>query len=707
VSSTRDTVATSLRATITVTAVFALALTLTHDGVLTLYATFSAVAVLILTQFGGSAAERARAFGAIALVGAALVVAGSFASSFVWLAVTASFVAVLAVQGVTVFGGTVATLRLPLLLAWVLAAVVPSAGVWSSAALGWLIGTGAALVAALVPWPGRAAGGWSAVIAARALALAQAAGRSGAAGRTDGRTAAVRRLHRPPLVFSRRQAEFRDAAECVEGAASCLDGAAGPPPDAARASVATAAAALDLVARALAGARERVSPADVQRLADACEAHRRAALAGALGGISAGADENAVFRELVRTQRFLAAEVLGMDAARHALGAQTSADERAIEGDRGSPSFDARSVFADLAWLAGALLTPGSTWLIRSLPVALGVALAVLITQLTGLPHAFWIVLATVTVLRPAVQGSGRTYGQAIAATVAGALLGAGLVVAQQALGGSWLLWAAFPASVLFWSSAPSLARRFPFVASQAAFTVFLVVMFTLLEPAGYTPSVFRVVDVLIGGAVALLAGTLLWPRGLTAHVRGELAGFLRRATSYALAATTSSRGPVTGRETVIRTELRTGAVLDLYGEDHQRHGPPLAAFERVYDQARLIRLAADAAVLDGREAPEAPPGADSEIAGSAEGFAAAALRLALDVEEGRPFPFVAFGPEREPDVPVRAIAALRASPGPPAGPDLRAVHTLHTCVVLADLRRSTRAVAERLHDAVAQARSS
>jgi len=212
----------------------------------------------------------------------------------------------------------------------------------------------------------------------------------------------------------------------------------------------------------------------------------------------------------------------------------------------------------------------------------------VLITQLTGLPHAFWIVLATVTVLRPAVQASGRTYGQAIGATVAGALLGAGLVAAQQALGGSWLLWAAFPASVLVWSSAPSLTRRFPFVASQAAFTVFLVVMFTLLEPAGYTPSVFRVVDVLIGGAVALLAGTLLWPRGLTAHVRGELAGFLRRATRYALEAA-SSRGPVTGRETVIRTELRTGAVLDLYGEDLQRHGPPLAALERVYDQARRI----------------------------------------------------------------------------------------------------------------------
>jgi len=50
----------------------------------------------------------------------------------------------------------------------------------------------------------------------------------------------------------------------------------------------------------------------------------------------------------------------------------------------------------------------------------------------------------------------------------------------------------------------------------------------------------------------------------------------------------------------------------------------------------------------------------------------------------------------------VRAIAALRASPGSPAGVDQRAVRTLQTCVVLAELRRSTRSVAERLHDAVA-----
>jgi len=320
----------SLRATVVVTVVFAGTLAVWGDSVLTLYSTFSAVALLILESFDGTARERVQACALVGLGGAALVAAAAFASQVVWVAVAASFLVGLGLEAATEQAVTPRA-RLPLLLAWVLAAVVPSEAVWTSASLGWLLGAAAALVALLATW------------------------RRGA---------------------------------------GALDVSGAPRPRASR-------------------------------------------------------------------------ELFG----------------------RGSPYWR------------------------RALPAAVGVALAVLLTQLTGLPHAFWVVLATVTVLQPTVRETERTYAQAVGATVAGAAVGAVLVAVQQ-VAGVWVLWAAFPLSVLAWTAVPPLTRRLSFVVSQAAFSAFLVVMFTLLQPAGYLTSLFRAGDVLIGGAIAVIVGALLWPRG-------------------------------------------------------------------------------------------------------------------------------------------------------------------------------------------------
>jgi hypothetical protein len=71
--------------------VFAGTLALWGDNVLTLYATFSAVALLILESFDGTARQRTQACALVGLGGAALVAAAAFASQVVWVAVAASF----------------------------------------------------------------------------------------------------------------------------------------------------------------------------------------------------------------------------------------------------------------------------------------------------------------------------------------------------------------------------------------------------------------------------------------------------------------------------------------------------------------------------------------------------------------------------------------------------------------------------------------
>jgi len=73
----------SLPATVAVTAVFIGALALSGDRVLTLYATFSAVALPILEPFDGTASQRFRACALVGLGGAFLVTLAAFASQVV------------------------------------------------------------------------------------------------------------------------------------------------------------------------------------------------------------------------------------------------------------------------------------------------------------------------------------------------------------------------------------------------------------------------------------------------------------------------------------------------------------------------------------------------------------------------------------------------------------------------------------------------
>ena len=72
----------------------------------------------------------------------------------------------------------------------------------------------------------------------------------------------------------------------------------------------------------------------------------------------------------------------------------------------------------------------------------------------------------------------------------------------------------------------PPARRRSP--SGQAAFTVTVAVLFNLLVPVGWKVGVVRIEDVALGCAVSVLAGTLLWPRGVSALVGDDLADVFR-----------------------------------------------------------------------------------------------------------------------------------------------------------------------------------
>jgi uncharacterized membrane protein YccC len=174
-----------------------------------------------------------------------------------------------------------------------------------------------------------------------------------------------------------------------------------------------------------------------------------------------------------------------------------------------------------------------SVWFRNSIRGAVGLAVAVFIAQRTGLQHAFWVVLGTLSVLRSNALATGSSIVSALAGTAVGILVGAALVIAIGTH--ETVLWAVLPVAVLLAAYAP---RAISFAAGQAGFTVVLFVLFNLIQPVGWEVGVVRIEDVAIGFAISLGVGLLFWPRGAASLLRENLASAYARSADYVVAMT-------------------------------------------------------------------------------------------------------------------------------------------------------------------------
>jgi len=169
-----------------------------------------------------------------------------------------------------------------------------------------------------------------------------------------------------------------------------------------------------------------------------------------------------------------------------------------------------------------------SVWFLNSLRGSLALAAAVLVADLTGVQHGFWVVLGTLSVLRTNAVSTESTALRAIGGTLIGFVAGAVLLLA---IGTSTpALWVALPVALAVAAYAPG---TMPFAYGQAAFTVVVVVLFNLLVPAGWKVGLLRIEDVLLGCLVSLVVGLLFWPRGASSVVGDDLADAFRRGAAY------------------------------------------------------------------------------------------------------------------------------------------------------------------------------
>jgi hypothetical protein len=198
-------------------------------------------------------------------------------------------------------------------------------------------------------------------------------------------------------------------------------------------------------------------------------------------------------------------------------------------------------------------LEPHSVWLHNSLRGAAGLGLAVLAARLTGVQHSFWVVLGALSVLRSNALNTGQDAVRAVLGTGAGFIVGAALLIGIGT--NTTLLWLLLPPAVFLAGVAPAVIS---FAGGQAAFTLTVVILFSILQPTGWRVGLVRIEDVALGVGVSLVVGVLFWPRGAAPALRRALAEAYADGAGY-LASTV--------RSGTSRGDPGTPALPDLAGD--------------------------------------------------------------------------------------------------------------------------------------------
>jgi uncharacterized membrane protein YccC len=535
---------------------FALTDKVVGDPQMALFATFGGFATLVIAGFGGTRKDKLIAHIGLAVTGSIALIIGTLVSGTTWLAVVVTVPVTFAIFFAGIAGPNAASGSAAVMFAYVLpVASAGDASMIPSRLAGWWLASAAGTIAVLLLSP-KPPG--DRLRAATADLAAQLAGRLNAA--ADGvvtdpqsmqaakaklRTAFLAAPYRPSGLATADQA-LSSLVQLLEWGASQvgdafdghLDLKTTCPED--RALLRAAAALFTDTHDLLTGQAADPDIAGVEQA--------RADSAAQLRDLSGRVGEREARMAAAQAVHAQAIAVTADAAVADALIASRRADPETIDAERrewygphdglpgvasGARGVRAAGVPRPVSLRRATLLvtrhaTVRSVWFLNSLRGALALAAAVAVADVSGVQHAFWVVLGTLSVLRSSAASTGGTAWRALAGTVVGFVVGALLLLAIGT--GQTALWIALPVAVAIAAYAPGTT---PFLVGQAAFTVTIVVLFNLLAPAGWRVGLLRIEDVAIGCAVSLVVGVLFWPRGVASVVGDDLADTFRRGAEY------------------------------------------------------------------------------------------------------------------------------------------------------------------------------
>lgn len=149
-------------------------------------------------------------------------------------------------------------------------------------------------------------------------------------------------------------------------------------------------------------------------------------------------------------------------------------------------------------------LDAGDSSLQGGIFVGAAMGIAVLTARVAKLDHAFWVVLGVAPMLTTWRTSPAGIFWRQQAGTLLGFLAGI-LLVAIAGPNSTWY-WVALPLTVFV---ASYLSTAVGFMAGQAAFTTFAVVLFCILAPSQGHVGVIRLEDIAIGGSISLIASLI------------------------------------------------------------------------------------------------------------------------------------------------------------------------------------------------------
>ncbi|MFE2822372.1 FUSC family protein [Streptomyces sp. NPDC059271] len=561
----------SVRAAIVAPGLFALTRAITDSPVVPLFAAFGSIGLLLFVEFGGPMRDRLTEQSALIVTGAVLISLGTLVSREVWLSTVATAVVAFLVLFSGVVSSALAGASTSLLVSFILSTTLPgSVDAIPDRLAGWGLAGAASLLAIRFLWPSpvreplrtataSACGALAAQLRAEADCVLRGfvtADRTALGSVVDEAKGAVTSLrdtffatpYRPTGLSTSTRVLIRLVDEVLL-LATILDrapvGERTGPTDVIVCGVKTAASDLLEASAELLGASDDSDPGGLaslqERLVQARSTMENAVTAfrpmTATTGHDAerspaeGRGERTATRFVSSLEPSFRAQEMSFAVSAIArnvdlvLAARRRSLWQKITGRRPE---GAASTLASAQERAGAHAERHSVWLHNSVRGAISLALAVLVAELSGVQHSFWVAFGTLAVLRSSAVLTGQNSLRAIAGTTVGIVVGGGLIYLVGS--NTTFLWILLPIAVLFMGFAPATIS---FAAGQAGFTVSILILFNLLQPTGWTVGIVRIEDVAIGCAVSVVVGLLFWPRGAASVLGHALAEGFSESSRY------------------------------------------------------------------------------------------------------------------------------------------------------------------------------
>ena len=568
-----------MRAAIVMPIAFAGTTLLTHSSTAALFAAFGSIIMLLYIDLSGPIRQRLTTHASVVVGGLILIAIGTAVSPSVWIASTVTLVVTFVILFSGVISSVLAGTQTTLLISFMLPVTFPGPiGSTPDRLLGWLVAGAASFIAIAVILPGGTGEPLRSATGAACIALGRRlrgeakvddttdATSANAEDTGDGDSDAVARLRQmffdAPYRPSGLNASARILILVIEqifllenvldrGDDGGDDDGDTPGTDEPVTTALEAAGdALICCGRALTSKQPDARAFDpyLARMRDARAALENATVATAPGGSirhgagstvtdGAASDGSAsdgvavaptavlgALEPLFRAQETsLIAAAITTDVQHASAERQRSLRDKLV----GREPAGVRTPVQAARLRARAQLDWRSVWLHNSIRGAVGFALTVVLADVTGVQHAFWVAFGALAVLRSSAANTGQSAIRAMIGTAIGIVLGSLLVsvIGDQ----SAITWVLLPIAILVTGIAPAIS----FTAGQAAFTVTLLVLFNIMGPSGWATGVIRIEDMAIGCGVSVLVALLLWPRGAAARFNQTLADALRASADY------------------------------------------------------------------------------------------------------------------------------------------------------------------------------